>query len=127
MTACSWSGASRSAIPSGSKRTGRKTPNTPGSMEVREHIVRIGISVRTGDPARTTALMRRQRIHHQQPMPANPHAQMPNRIADSGLEASGGGVDKGDGTGGAVNGWLTSSIKTDQLDCVVSGADCHRM
>ena len=38
----------------------------------------------TGDPARTAARMRRQRIHHEQAMPRNPHAQMPNRIAGSG-------------------------------------------
>src|SRR5258708_23167463 len=103
MTACNWAGANRSKMPSGSNRTGRKTPNTPGSKEVREHIARIGISMCTGDPARTTALMRRQRIHHEQLMPTNPNAQMPNRIAGSGLAAGGAFANKGDETADAGN------------------------
>jgi hypothetical protein len=71
--------------------------------------------------------MRRQRIHHEQLMPANPHAQMAKRTAGSGLAAAGAFTKKGDETAGAVNGWLTCSITTDQLGGVVSGADCHRM
>jgi hypothetical protein len=48
--------------------------------------------------------MRRQRIHHEQAMPANPHVQMPNRIAGSGLAAGGAFAGKGDKSTGAVNG-----------------------
>src|SRR5215469_2022860 len=104
MTACNWAGANCSKMSSGSNRTGRKTPNTPGSKELREQITRIGISICTGEPARTVALMRRQRTHQEQLMPANPHAQMPIRIAGSGLAAGGAFANKADETVGAVNG-----------------------
>jgi hypothetical protein len=71
--------------------------------------------------------MRRQRTRHAQVMTRNPHSHVPNRIEGSGLPAGGTIGDKGNENAGSVNGWLTWSITTIKLDCVVSaGAIRHR-
>src|SRR5579872_741235 len=122
MTACNWAGVNRSKMPSGSKRTGRKRPNTPGSRRVGEDLARNGITIGRGDPARTVARMRRQRTHHEPVMPKDPQAQTPQRISGSGFAAGGAGANKREETGRAVNGWLTAFITTNTLDWVASGA-----
>src|SRR5664280_2911716 len=98
MTACSWAGFNRSKMPSGSNRIGRKIPKTPGSQTAGEDIVLIGSSRCKGEPARTVPRMCRQRIHHEQAMPRNPHAQMLHKTAGSGLAAGGTGAHKGEET-----------------------------
>src|SRR5258706_9301079 len=104
MTAFHCAVVNRSKIPSGSNSTGRKTPKTAGSRKVGEDIAWTGISRCTGDPARMAARMRRHRIHHAHAMPRNPHAQMPHRIAGSGLASGGTAVNTGEETTGTVNG-----------------------
>jgi hypothetical protein len=61
----------------------------------------------TGDPAPTAALMRRQRIHEEQPIPMNPIAHAAPKNSGSGLGAGGAVVDRGAEITGAVSGWLT--------------------
>jgi len=83
-------GVKRSNMPSGSNRTGRRTPKTPGSNEVGEDTARIGISNCRCDPACTASRMRRQRIHHAPVIPRNPSAQPAKSISGRGLAVSGG-------------------------------------
>src|ERR1700730_3306897 len=124
MTACSWPGVKLSKMSPGSTRTGRKTPKTPGSRRVGDDITRIGIASCKGEPARTAAWIRRQRTHHEQVIPRNPHAHMLNRIVGNGL-AAGGTAGKADESAGPVNGRLTASIMTDNLGAVFSGSVRH--
>ena len=77
------------------------------------------------DPARTAAVMRRQRIHHELEIPMNPHAQIPNRIAARGFGALGTVADIGAETAPAVNGWLTCPTTADTLGAM--GAVRHSM
>src|SRR5579863_10111317 len=111
MTACNCAGVRRSVIPSGSKRMGRKTPKTPGSMRVGEEVALIGRWRCNGDAARTADWRRIQRIHHDAEMPINPQAQMPKRIDGSGMRAGGVFAGSGAENAGVVNGWLTSMMK----------------
>src|ERR1700730_11829156 len=126
MTACSWPGVKLSKMSLGSTRTGRKTPKTPGSRRVGEDITRIGIASCRGEPTRTAAWIRRQRTHHEQAIPRNPHAHMLNTIAGNGL-AAGGTAGKADESAGPVNGRLISSTMTDRLRDVFSGRVRHRI
>jgi hypothetical protein len=48
----------------------------------------IGISGCRGEAARTAVRIRRQRIHHEQAMPRNPHAQMVQKSAGIRLAAA---------------------------------------
>src|SRR5437016_5999559 len=128
MTAFNCAGVRRSKMPSGNNKTGRKIPKIPGSKRAGGDIALIGASRFTCDPVRTAVRMRPQRTHHEQVMPRNPHPQMPHRNAGKNrFEAAGTGANKGEETAGAVNGWLTSSITTNKVDCVVSEADRNRM
>jgi hypothetical protein len=106
MTAFNCAGVKRSKIPSGNNRTGRKTPKTPGSTRVAEDITLTDISRCMGDPARTAALMRRQRTHHAQLIPRNPNPQTLARTAGIRLKPGAAGANKGAeaAASGAVNG-----------------------
>jgi hypothetical protein len=84
--------------------TGRNTPKTPGSRSAGEDTALIGIPRLTGEPARTTAPIRRQRIHHEQLMPKNPHAQMVQRSAGIGLSVGSTGDIVCSEAAGTVNG-----------------------
>src|SRR5262249_23689783 len=105
---------------SGSSSTGRNTPKTPGTKSNVEDTALTGISRCTGEPARTAARIHRQRIHHEQLMPRNPHAQLPHRRAGIGLAA---GSPFGNGGGPAAQkGWLIPPKPPKTLDRVLWGA-----
>ena len=90
-------------------------PKTPGSRNEGEDIARIERPSSTGDPARTAALMRRERTHHEQAIAINPIAHIVHRTIGGGLVVVGGIAKDGDKTVGPVNGWLTLSITTEKL------------
>jgi len=92
---------------------------------VEEAIARIGTPSCTGDPARTAARIRRHLTHHEQVIPRNPHAQIENRIAGSGVTGDDTVAKKLDDIAGVANGWLTWSITTDKFDGMVSGTLRH--
>src|SRR5260370_22323248 len=81
MTACNCGGVKRRKMLSGSKRTGRKTPATPGSQTAGEVIVLTGISRCTRGPARRAARMRRQRIHQEKTIAMKPDVKTEKRAA----------------------------------------------
>jgi hypothetical protein len=91
-------------MPSGRTRTGRKTPNTPGSSRDGVDIARIGKPRCKGDAPCRTARTFRQRRHHARPCAANPHSHRPNRVAGSRLGAVGTETTSGGGVLGA-KGW----------------------
>lgn len=72
----------------------------------------------SGEPARTTARICRQRIHHEEVMPRNPHAQMVHSNAGKMMLAGSGAVSGTDDAAGAVNGSPTSSITTENFDWI---------
>src|SRR5580658_7071521 len=109
------SGFSFSKIPSGTSRTGRKTPKIPGSKKDGDDIAGIERPRGSVEPALTAALIRRQRIHHEIEMPMNPHAHTVQRFVGSQLGAASAVARIGDETVVTVNGWLTCSITTGTL------------
>src|SRR6202789_1558683 len=121
------SGVRFSKMPSGTSRTGRKTPKIPGSRKDRDDIARIERPRGSVDPARTAALIRRQRIHHEIEMPMNPHAQTVQRIAGSQLRAGIAVVGIGDETVVTVNGWLSCSITTGTIAGAIAEPVLHPM
>jgi hypothetical protein len=66
--------------------------------------------------------MRRQRTHHAEAMPRNPHNHVPIRTQGIGLPAGGAAGKKGNENAGSLNGWLTWFITTIKSDCVACGA-----
>jgi hypothetical protein len=59
------------------------------------------------DPARTAALMRRQRIHQEQAIPMDPHAHAAQGITGSTLGRAATALNEGGEMTGAAKGWLT--------------------
>jgi hypothetical protein len=114
-------------MPSGTSRTGRKTPKIPGSKKDGDDIVRIERPRCSVDPARTAALMRRQRIHHEIEMPISPHAHTVQRIVGSQLGAGSAVVKIGGETVVTVNGWLNCSITTGTLADAIAERVLHPM
>ena len=78
-----------------------------------------------GDELRTVLRMRRQRIHQEAAIPANPHIQITDRTNEREGRMVGGAGNRGAELTGAVNGVLTSWIAIEKLDWVAGGAVCH--
>src|ERR1700721_2430654 len=85
--ASNWSGVRCSLRPSGSKRKGRKTPNTPGSRRAELDSTGIGRFKGRGDAARQTVRTCRQRRHHAKQLAANPHSHKLTKTAGAQLGA----------------------------------------
>src|SRR5213078_2297346 len=95
-------------MPSGNNKTGRNIPKTPGSRNEEDEIAGTGRPSSIGDPARITAVMRRQRIHQAHAIAANPTAHAIQSMSGSRFVL--GAVGNGDGeTTGSGNGSLTRS------------------
>ena len=112
-------------MPSGSSKTGRKTPKTAGSGNEGDDTVLSGNSGYTGVPAATADLIRRQRIHQEQAIPRNPHTQTHTRITGNSLAA--GVANTGGEIGEAVNGRPTLLTTESRPDAAVPGTGRHRM
>src|ERR1700731_1746392 len=119
------SGVRFSKRPSGTSRTGRKTPKIPGSKKDGDDIARIERPRGSVDPALTAALILRQRIHHEIEMPMNPHAHIVQRIAGSQLGGGSAVARIGDDTVAAVNGWLNCSIATGTFGGAIADPVLH--
>src|SRR5262245_37583502 len=87
-------------------------PNTPGSTNGREEIAGMGAASGIGDPARTAAARRRQRINQEQETPTNPIAHT-NPMTSAMTSGTRFGAGCAGGTGAAnvvpANGWVISS------------------
>jgi hypothetical protein len=114
-------------MPSGTSRTGRKTPKIPGSKKDRDDIAWIERPRVSVDPALTAALIRRPRIRHEIEMPMNPHAHTVQRIVASQLGAGSAMAKIGDETVVTVNGWLNCSITTGTLADAIAELVLHPM
>src|SRR6266700_2602724 len=110
-------------MPSGNSKTGRKIPKTPGSRNEEEEIAGTGMPSSIGDPARITAVMRRQRIHQAYAIPANPTAHAIQSMSGSRFVLV--AVSDGDGDGettGFGSGSLTRSATVTKTEGVDTGA-----
>src|SRR5215469_11673989 len=93
-------------MPFGSSKTGRKTPNTPGSMIDAEESTGTPITKGAGDPARTAARIRRHRSHHENTKAPQPivHTAIiigTTSLADRGERDAGIGLGKASATNGS--------------------------
>src|SRR5579871_1363230 len=102
-------------MPSGNSKTGRNIPKTPGSRNEEEEIAGTGRPSSIGDPARITAVMRRQRIHQAHAIPANPTAHATLSMSGSRFVLN--AVGNGDGeTTGFRNGSFTDAATTEKTE-----------
>src|SRR5690348_5863977 len=104
MTASCCSELRCSKKPVGNSRTGRKTPNTPGSRNELDAIAGTESPSGTRDPARTEERIRLHRIQAVQAIPTKPIAQIIARIGGS--DSAGWLANDAEEPVEIVNGWL---------------------
>jgi hypothetical protein len=95
-----------SKIPSDNNRTGRNTPKTPGSKNEGEETAGMETPDSIGDPVRTAATTRRQRLHEEKATQRKPPAHTVQRTMGRTPECDA-VPDTVNESAGAANGWLT--------------------
>jgi hypothetical protein len=111
-------------MPSGSSNAGLNIPNTPGSSLAGDDITWIGRLRLSGAAVRRIARMfphnRDQHTH----LIVKPQSHKPTRIAGNASAGDRSPISRA-GRGGAVKGWLISSITKDNCGCLTAGAVRH--